>query len=62
MTGTSNIHPTVLYNYLENIEPKVPHISNIRQVRYLNYIRTKEYVQSLSDLHTFFDLSISEGV
>ncbi|KAG2212276.1 hypothetical protein INT47_001635 [Mucor saturninus] len=62
LTGTSNIHPSVLYKYLENIEPKAPHISNIRQVRYLNYVRTKEYVQSLSDLHTFFDLTISEGV
>lgn len=41
---------------------QVPNISNIRQVRYLNYIRTKEYIQSLSNLHLFFDYSLGEGV
>ncbi|KAG2234097.1 hypothetical protein INT48_000274 [Thamnidium elegans] len=61
-TGTSNIHPTVLHNYLADMSIQVPNISNIRQVRYLNYIRTKEYIQSLSNLHIFFDYSLSEGV
>lgn len=62
VTGTSNIHPTNLDNYLRDIETVAPDVLNIRQVRYLNYLRTREYVQSVSDLHIFYDHGLKEEV
>jgi hypothetical protein len=61
-TGTTNISPSVLHTYLDTFEKQVPSISIIRQVRYLNYTRTKEYIQSLSHLHLSIDMSLDKGV
>ncbi|KAL7335558.1 hypothetical protein PS15p_201011 [Mucor circinelloides] len=61
-TGTTNISPSVLHTYLDKFEKQVPSINIIRQVRYLNYTRTKEYIQSLSHLHLSIDMSLDKGV
>ncbi|KAI8641705.1 hypothetical protein BD408DRAFT_417780 [Parasitella parasitica] len=61
-TGTTNISPPVLHTYLDKFEKQVPSINIIRQVRYLNYTRTKEYIQSLSHLHFSIDMSLDKGV
>ncbi|CAO3634349.1 unnamed protein product [Mucor fragilis] len=61
-TGTTNISPSVLHTYLDKFEKQVSPINIIRQVRYLNYTRTKEYIQSLSHLHLSIDMSLGKGV
>ncbi|KAK4517409.1 uncharacterized protein ATC70_000744 [Mucor velutinosus] len=61
-TGTTNISPSVLHTYLDKFEKQVPPINILRQVRYLNYTRTKEYIQSLSHLHLSIDMSLDKGV
>ncbi|CEP19035.1 hypothetical protein [Parasitella parasitica] len=61
-TGTTNISPPVLHAYLDNFEKQIPSINIIRQVRYLNYTRTREYIQSLSHLHFSIDMSLDKGV
>ncbi|KAL0145843.1 hypothetical protein V8B55DRAFT_1465714 [Mucor lusitanicus] len=61
-TGTTNISPSVLHTYLDKFEKQIAPINILRQVRYLNYTRTKEYIQSLSHLHLSIDMSLDQEV
>lgn len=61
-TGQSSIHPTVMHNYLRELEQCVPDIPYIHQMKYLNYALSKEHVQSLYHLHIYFDSSVNQGV
>ncbi|KAI8387022.1 anaphase-promoting complex subunit 5-domain-containing protein [Blakeslea trispora] len=61
-TGTTNIDTASLHQWLKKIEKHTPNIASIGQVRYLNYTRTKEYMNSLFSLHHSFDLSLVKGV
>ncbi|CAO3594799.1 unnamed protein product [Absidia cylindrospora] len=53
-TGTSDISPTLLHQYLVHLQKNAPDINKIYQVRFLNYIRTGEYEGAVSNLHRFF--------
>ncbi|SAL96485.1 hypothetical protein [Absidia glauca] len=54
-TGTSDIPPALLHQYLDYLQKNAPDIGKIYQVRFLNYIRTGEYEGAVSNLHRFFD-------
>lgn len=62
ITGTSNINAADLHKYLDKIEKQLPSLTNISQVRYLNYIRSKEYTQSLYYLNRWSDGSLNKGL
>ncbi|KAG1290079.1 hypothetical protein G6F66_008953 [Rhizopus arrhizus] len=61
-TGKSDIHPSVLHTFLRNVEQHASGIPYTHQVKYLNYARSKEHVNSVYHLHAYFNSSINKGV
>ncbi|KAI7903687.1 anaphase-promoting complex subunit 5-domain-containing protein [Cokeromyces recurvatus] len=62
-TGQCCFDPKALHKFLEDVQKELPNLlATIEHVRYLNYLRTREYSQALFHLHNSFDISLTEGV
>ncbi|KAG1344605.1 hypothetical protein G6F63_006090 [Rhizopus arrhizus] len=56
------IESGVLHTFLRNVEQHASGIPYTHQVKYLNYARSKEHVNSVYHLHAYFNSSINKGV
>ncbi|ORY94666.1 anaphase-promoting complex subunit 5-domain-containing protein [Syncephalastrum racemosum] len=54
-SGSSDIAPHLLHEYLNFLENHAMCPGQAHQVRFLNYLRTNEYEAAVNSLHEFFD-------